>query len=238
MSARTAQTSESAPATTRPCDVEWLGTVPYADGLALQAELVRERAAGRIPDRLLLLEHPHVLTLGRNSHLEHLLADRARLDGLGVELFEAGRGGDVTYHGPGQLVAYPIIDLSPDRCDLHRYVRDLERVLVATLATYDIAAHVIAGRTGVWVDRPDGTVAKVAAIGVRVGRWITSHGIALNVATDLRYFDLIVPCGLRDAAVTSIAELRPETTTLAVREVGAEFAQKFAAGFERHLVGA
>ena len=225
----------SAPTTTRRhCEVQWLGTVPYAEAATLQAQLVRERAAGHIPDRLLLLEHPHVLTLGRNSHLENVLADRARLAAMGVQVFEAGRGGDVTYHGPGQLVAYPILDLAPDRCDLHRYVRDLERALIATLAAYGIAGHAVPGRTGVWVQPGAGVpAAKIAAIGVRVARWITSHGIALNVATDLRYFDLIVPCGLPGAAVASIAALHPPAP--AVADVGRVFAEQFAAVFEREV---
>jgi len=241
MSIRDAIVTASASATgasaaARRCDVQWLGTVPYADALRLQADLVRERADGHIGDRLLLLEHPHVLTLGRNSHVEHVLADRAHLQAMGVEWFEAGRGGDVTYHGPGQLVAYPIIDLAPDRCDLHRYVRDLERTITATLADYGIASHVVPGRTGVWVERGGAApAAKIAAIGVRVGRWITSHGIALNVTTDLRYFDLIVPCGLRDAAVTSIA-MEHAGPPPAVEAVGRRFAVHFAAVFDRELV--
>jgi lipoyl(octanoyl) transferase len=236
--------------TLRRCEVHWLGTVPYEHTLELQAELVRERAAGRITDRLLLLEHPHVLTLGRDSHPEHVVVDRARLQALGVEIHAAGRGGDVTYHGPGQLVAYPILDLAPDRCDLHRYVRDLERALIATLAEYGIAAHAVPGRTGAWVHRDGRPDAKVAAIGVRVARWITSHGIALNVHTDLRYFDLIVPCGLRDSGVTSMAELlggadgapgelpntRGRDRAPTVAEVGQRFAASFAAVFERELV--
>jgi lipoyl(octanoyl) transferase len=213
--------------------------VPYAEALALQADLVRARAAGRIADQLLLLEHPHVLTLGRNSRPEHVVAGRARLEALGVDVFEAGRGGDVTYHGPGQLVAYPIFDLAPDRCDLHRYMRDLERALVATLADYDIQSHVVAGRTGVWVHREGSVDAKVAAIGVRVARWITSHGIALNVHTSLEYFDLIVPCGLRGAAVTSIAALRAANAqgpAPEVAAVGERFARHVAAVFARELV--
>jgi lipoyl(octanoyl) transferase len=234
--------------TLRRCEVRWLGTVPYEHTLELQADLVRERAAGRIPDQLLLLEHPHVLTLGRVSHPEHIVADRARLQSLGVEIYEAGRGGDVTYHGPGQLVAYPILDLAPDRCDLHRYVRDLERALVAMLAEYGIAAHTVPGRTGAWVQRDGRSDAKVAAIGVRVARWITSHGIALNVDPDLRYFDLIVPCGIRDSGVTSMAELlgavgdsgvasaADASATPTVAQVGQRFAAHFATVFERELV--
>jgi lipoyl(octanoyl) transferase len=231
-------------ATTGPepgCEARWLGTVPYAEALALQETLVRQRAAGEIPDQLLLLEHPHVLTLGRAGKSTHVLADAARLAQLGVELFETGRGGDVTYHGPGQLVAYPILDLAPDRCDLHRYVRDLERVLVAVLSDYGIHGHVVAGRTGVWVERASRPEAKVAAIGVRVARWITSHGIALNVRTDLRYFDLIVPCGIAGSAVTSVAALyethdaRPPGAAAApdVPAVAQRFAAQFGIVFGR-----
>jgi lipoyl(octanoyl) transferase len=220
--------------------------VSYARGLELQATLVRQRAAGEIHDQLLLLEHPHVLTLGRAGKSEHVLVDRQRLAALGVELFETGRGGDVTYHGPGQLVAYPILDLAPDRCDLHRYVRDLERVLLATLADYGVHGHVIPGKTGVWVRRAALPEAKVAAIGVRVARWITSHGIALNVATDLRYFGLIVPCGLTGSAVTSLAALAttaagdaaaPPGTAPGVMAVAARFAVRFGEVFERRLSG-
>jgi lipoyl(octanoyl) transferase len=222
----------------RTCEVRWLGRVPYAAALALQAALVRQRAAGIIPDQLLLLEHPHVLTLGRNSKAEHVLVDRARLQALGVELFEAGRGGDVTYHGPGQLVAYPILDLAPDRCDLHRYVRDLERALIATLGEYGVAGHAVPGRTGVWVERANGSAAKVAAIGVRVARWITSHGIALNVHTDLGYFDLIVPCGLRESAVTSLGDLAGAAAPPTVRAAGEIFAAHFAQVFDRDRLDA
>jgi lipoyl(octanoyl) transferase len=209
------------------------GDRAYADGLALQEDLVRRRAANEIPDQLLLLEHPHVLTLGRGAKKANVLVDPARLEKLGVELFETGRGGDVTYHGPGQLVAYPILDLAPDRCDLHRYVRDLERVMLGVLADYGISGRPISGRTGVWVDRPQRPEAKVGAIGVRVARWITSHGIALNVHTDLRYFDLIVPCGITGSAVTSLAELTGQS--LAVREVARRFTAHFGRVFERRM---
>jgi lipoyl(octanoyl) transferase len=217
-----------------------LGRVPYAEALELQEDLVQRRRAGEIPDQLLLLEHPHVLTLGRAGRREHVLAARDRLTALGVEVFEAGRGGDVTYHGPGQLVAYPIVDLAPDRCDLHRYVRDLERVMLAVLAEYGIDGHVVAGKTGVWVARPGRPEAKIGAIGVRVARWITSHGIALNVTTDLSYFGLIVPCGLTGSAVTSLAVLAGERAatvpaTLRVADVGDQFASHFGAVFDRQL---
>ena len=220
---------QGTPATMPRCEVHWLGTVPYTRGLAIQDDLVRRRRAGEIPDQLLLLEHPHVLTLGRDAHTENILADGASLHALGVEVHEAGRGGDVTYHGPGQLVAYPILDLAPDRCDLHRYVRDLERVMLGVLADFGIAGSVVPGKTGVWVQD-----AKVGAIGVRVARWITSHGIALNVRTDLAFFDLIVPCGLRDSAVTSLAALTGRDD-LQVEAVGAHFAAHFGRVFDRSM---
>jgi lipoyl(octanoyl) transferase len=215
------------------CDVQRLGLVPYARALALQAELVELRGANRIADRLLLLEHPHVITIGRDGRAENILADPARLAALGTEVFACGRGGDVTYHGPGQLVAYPILDLRPDRCDLHRYVRDLEQVMLQVLARYGVAGHVVPGRTGVWVRRAGLPEAKIGAIGVRVARWITSHGIALNVRTELGYFELIVPCGLAGSAVTSLAELvQPPPTTA---EVADRFASEFGAVFGRRM---
>ncbi|MGH7502996.1 MAG: lipoyl(octanoyl) transferase LipB [Longimicrobiales bacterium] len=179
---------------------QWLGRVPYADALAQQATLVAARRANQVPDRLLLLEHPHVITLGASAHPDHVLLDAAERQLLGIEVFETGRGGDATYHGPGQLVGYPILALTGERRDLHRYVRDLEEALIRTLVDYDVPAQRIPGRTGVWV----GTE-KIAAIGVRVSSgWITSHGFALNVSTDLTFFDAIVPCGIRHAGVTSI----------------------------------
>jgi lipoyl(octanoyl) transferase len=187
----------------RALEVRRLGRVTYADGLALQDELVAARRAGEIPDTLLLLEHPHVITLGTGSDGSHVLLDEGERRLMGIELFETGRGGDVTYHGPGQLVGYPILDLKPDRKDLHRYVRDLEEVLIRVLAGYGLTAGRKEGLTGVWVGAE-----KVAAIGVRVSSgWITSHGFALNVNTDLSFFDAIVPCGIRDHGVTSMARL-------------------------------
>jgi lipoyl(octanoyl) transferase len=184
-----------------PIEVRRLGTVPYADALALQADLVRRRRAGEIPDTLLLLEHPHVITRGSGSHDENVLVSAEERAERGIELFESGRGGDVTYHGPGQLVGYPILDLKPDRCDLHRYLRDLEEVLIGVVADFGLAAGRKEGLTGVWVDDR-----KLAAIGVRVSSgWITSHGFALNVSTDLAFFGTIVPCGIRDHGVGSIA---------------------------------
>jgi lipoyl(octanoyl) transferase len=187
----------------RPLHVERPGTVAYAEALELQRTLVARRREGSIPDTLLLLEHPHVITLGTSGHADHILLDDTAGRLLGIEVFATGRGGDVTYHGPGQLVGYPVLDLKPDRCDLHRYVRDLEEVLVRALRVFDIDAGQKEGLTGVWV-RDE----KIAAIGVRVSSgWITSHGFALNVHTDLAYFGSIVPCGIRDYGVTSMARV-------------------------------
>jgi lipoyl(octanoyl) transferase len=192
-------TDSDAPAV-RPLRVRRLGRVSYGEGLDLQARLVQERRAGEIPDTLLLLEHPHVITLGSGAHGEHVLADEDERHRLGIELVETGRGGDVTYHGPGQLVGYPILDLKPDRKDLHRYLRDLEEALIQALAGLGVAGRRVEGLTGVWTDG-----GKVAAIGVRVSSgWITSHGFALNVTTDLSYFGTIVPCGIQDRDVTSL----------------------------------
>ena len=178
----------------RPLDVRRLGRISYANALALQRTLVDERKAGRIPDTLLLLEHPHIV------------ASPERLAGLGVEVFEAGRGGDVTYHGPGQIVGYPILDLRPDRQDVHRYVRDLEEVMIRVAADFGVAATRIRGLTGIWVG-PEGAETKLAAIGIRISRWVTSHGFAFNVNTDLDFFRLIVPCGIADRGVASLEQL-------------------------------
>jgi lipoyl(octanoyl) transferase len=185
-------------------DVRRLGLVSYADALALQRELVEERRAAKIPDTLLLLEHPDVITLGVKARgtMANVTVSKDALETRGVELFEAGRGGDVTYHGPGQLVGYPILDLRPDRCDVHRYVRDLEDVLLRVAADYGLTASRVKGLSGAWVGDE-----KLGAIGVRISRWITSHGFALNVNTDLSQFDLIVPCGIADKGVTSLARL-------------------------------
>ena len=170
----------------------------------MQRALVDDRREGRVGDLLLLVEHPHVLTLGvrGDGGRSHILATRDALAARGIEVHETGRGGDITYHGPGQIVGYPILDLKPDRCDVHRYVRDLEEVLIRTAADYGVQASRVEGLTGVWVGRE-----KLAAIGVRISRWITSHGFAFNVATDLSNFDLIVPCGIRDRGVTSLERL-------------------------------
>jgi lipoyl(octanoyl) transferase len=191
----------------RTLDTRRLGRLPYTEALTLQRRLVEERRAGRIGDVLVLVEHPHVLTLGvrGDGGRSHIRATADALARRGVEVLEAGRGGDVTYHGPGQIVGYPIIDLKPDRCDVHRYVRDLEEVLIRVARDFGISATRVEGLTGVWAG--PGARSKLAAIGVRISRWITSHGFALNVTTDLDYFNLIVPCGIGDRGVTSLAEL-------------------------------
>jgi lipoyl(octanoyl) transferase len=194
-------------------EVRRLGSVAYERGVELQDRLVAARRAGQIPDQLLLLEHPHVITLGSSSDPEHVLLDDAERRLLGLSLHRSGRGGDVTYHGPGQLVGYPILDLKPDRKDVHRYIRDLEEALIRALATFGVEATRVPALTGVWVGGD-----KLAAIGVRVSSgWITSHGFALNVNTDLAFFDAIIPCGIRGHGVTSLARLLGEAVD--VREV-------------------
>jgi lipoyl(octanoyl) transferase len=184
--------------------VRRLGLVSYAEALHLQHTLVEARKAGDIPDQLLLLQHPPVITLGARTRNDrrHIVASAATLEQHGVTVLETGRGGDVTYHGPGQLVGYPILDLKPDRCDVHRYVRDLEQVLILAVAPFGVRAERVAGLTGVWVGRE-----KLGAIGVRVSKWVTSHGFALNVGTNLSHFDFIVPCGIPDRGVTSLERL-------------------------------
>ena len=194
----------------------------------LQSELVERRKRGEISDQLLLLEHPSVITLGvrARENRSHVLESAESLAARGVALFETGRGGDVTYHGPGQLVGYPIVDLKPDRCDVHRYVRDLEDVLIRAVAEFGIAATRVAGLTGIWVR--DG---KLAAIGVRISRWVTSHGFALNVSTDLSQFELIVPCGIAGKGVTSMERLLGRQVSMAEVEdaVARRFVETFSA---------
>lgn len=212
-------------------DVRRLGRVDYAEALSMQAALVEERRSGAIADTLLLLEHPPVITLGVKTRQgpNHIIASEDELAREGVAVHETGRGGDVTYHGPGQLVAYPIFDLRPDRCDVHQYVRDLEEVLIRSIAPFGIAGRRVTGLSGVWVGDP-GRERKIAAIGVRISRWITSHGFALNVATDLRHFRLIVPCGIADRGVTSMTQelARPIAVDAVVPHVESAFTSVFA----------
>jgi lipoyl(octanoyl) transferase len=188
----------------REIEIHRLGTIPYDQATELQRKLVEERRAGLIPNQLLLLQHPPVITLGAKvrSNRSHVLATPEALARSGVALFESGRGGDVTYHGPGQLVGYPILDLRPDRCDVHRYVRDIEEVMIRAAAELRVDAERVEGLTGIWVGG-----AKLGAIGVRIARWITSHGFAINVSTNLNHFNFIVPCGIADRGVTSFERL-------------------------------
>lgn len=204
--------------------VRRLGRVAYARGLELQAELVAARQAGRIPDQLLLLEHDPVFTLGRNARSENVLFPAEALRERGFEVFETGRGGDVTYHGPGQLVGYPILELPPERRDVHRYVRELEEVMIRTCAEYGLAASRVAGLTGAWLGQE-----KLGAIGVRISRWVTSHGFALNISTDLAPFELIVPCGIRGRGVTSLERAlgRPLAMAAVMDRLTAHFAAVF-----------
>lgn len=211
-----------------PLETAFLGRVPYAEGLRLQEERVAAVKEGA-PDALLLLEHDPVLTLGRNASRKHILANEDALANLGIQVHECGRGGDVTYHGPGQLVGYPIVNLAPDRKDVWKYVRGLEEALIRTLAEYGVEGERIKGLTGVWMGD-----AKVAAIGVRVSRWVTSHGFALNVTTNLAHFNTIVPCGIQDHGVTSLERLMKTPPSLL--EVGERFAAHFGDVFARNPV--
>lgn len=208
------------------------GTVPYRTALERQQDLVRSRQAGDISDQLVLLEHPPVITVGVSGRgrPDHVLAPADRLREHGIEVIDVPRGGDVTYHGPGQLVGYPILSLKPDRCDVHRYVRDLEEVLIRTAARFGVEAGRIDGLTGIWVGRE-----KLAAIGVRLSRWVTSHGFALNVATDLDHFRFIVPCGLASYGVTSLARLLGAAPPSG--DVETTLAAEFASTFDRRLAG-
>jgi len=206
----------------RKCQVRELGRIAYGPALELQQELIAARKAGTAPDHLLLLEHPHVITLGRNGRQENLLASDEIMERAGISFFPTDRGGDVTYHGPGQLVAYPIIDLREWKRDVGAFVRAIEQTIIDTLADYGIEAGRIPKLTGVWVgDR------KIAAIGVHISRWVTSHGLALNVSTDMSYFQYIVPCGLTKP-VTSMAQLGVRATLEEVsRSLAAHFGRNF-----------
>jgi lipoyl(octanoyl) transferase len=187
----------------RECELRDVGVVEYGRALDAQRALVEKRKRGEAPDQLLIVEHPHVITLGRNGRRENLLASEEALRRAGVSFFPTDRGGDITYHGPGQVVGYPIVDLRGWKKDVVAYVRAIEQVLMDALADFGIQAGRWPGHTGVWVEGR-----KIAAIGVHISRWVTSHGFALNVTTDLSYFQYIVPCGLT-LPVVSMAELGP-----------------------------
>jgi len=198
-----------------------LGTIDYAEAHRLQKELQGKRIRGELSDIVLLLEHPPVLTMGRSAKAQHVVAAPELLEAREIQVHEVGRGGDVTYHGPGQLVAYPIIDLKPDRKDVRKYVASLEETMIRTCAGFGLAAGRVEGLNGAWIgDR------KVGAVGVRISRWVTMHGLALNVNSDLREFEMIVPCGIQDKGVTSLsAELG---RTVHVTEVFEPLARHFA----------
>jgi lipoyl(octanoyl) transferase len=201
-----------------------LARVPYAEAWDLQRQIFDSVVAGEEEDTLILLEHPHVYTQGRVTEKENLLFTAEQLSALDAETFEIDRGGDVTYHGPGQLVGYPILNLAHFKEDLGWYLRALEESIIQLLATYDISAFRIAGRTGVWVGSA-GTEEKICAIGIRASRWCTMHGFALNVSTDLSYFNLIVPCGIGDRSVTSIERVLGKRVEM--EEVQERYAKSF-----------
>lgn len=213
------------------CETRYLGLVPYGEAHELQKQLVEKRKADEIPDTFLLLEHPHVITLGRAADRTNILADEAMRAQFGVELHETGRGGDVTYHGPGQLVGYPVIKLLPGQQDIRQYVRNIQEVLIRTAADFGVEAVPRGGEfVGVWVGDD-----KLGAIGIRISRWVTMHGFAFNVTTDLNYFQLIVPCGIRGHGVTSLEQLlgHPVEMELVVKRARHHFGEVF----NRKMIG-
>jgi lipoate-protein ligase B len=210
-----------------------LGLMAYEPACALQRELVEARKAGAIPDVLLLCEHPHVITLGRNGKRENLRAGERLLEQMSVECHHTDRGGDITYHGPGQIVGYPILDLAEHRRDIRWYVEQLEEVMIRATVDFGLAAHRSDANHGVWLDGAAGEE-KLAALGVHLSRWVSSHGFAYNVSTDLRYFDLIVPCGVAGKRATSLE--RALERTVAIGEVRDRLVAHFAPVFARKPV--
>src|SRR5579884_3852914 len=199
-----------------------LGNISYAEALAIQKKLVDARKRGEIPNTLLIVEHPHVITLGRNGHLTNLLAPPEILERSGIQFHHTDRGGDITYHGPGQIVGYPIFDLREWKRDVVAYVRAVEQALIGALAQFHIHAHRLEGATGVWVDGR-----KIAAIGIHISRWITSHGFALNHTTDLRYFQYIVPCGLTKPVTSMLEQGSHASRAAVIAALAKQFAQQF-----------
>jgi lipoyl(octanoyl) transferase len=212
-----------------------LGRVEYEDGLKLQQRFLEARRADTATDSLLLLEHPPVLTLGRSAKGSNIVVPTARLEQEGIDVFHTDRGGDVTYHGPGQLVGYPIFNLAPDRQDVRRYVRDVEESIIRALATFGLTAAREPRYPGVWLDVGTARARKIAAIGVHISRWYTTHGFALNVRPNLSHFGLIVPCGISDAGVTSI-EHELGASAPAMAEVEAAIERSFAEVFDAELL--
>ncbi|HEU0122314.1 MAG TPA: lipoyl(octanoyl) transferase LipB [Bryobacteraceae bacterium] len=199
-----------------------LGRMRWAEAYALQREMVEQRQRQEIPDQLLLVEHPHVVTMGRNGHMENLIAGEEVLSRSGIDFHHTNRGGDVTYHGPGQLVGYPILHLNEWKRDVHAYVRAVEELVIRTIACFGLEGTRVAGATGVWVNG-----AKICAIGVHISRWVTSHGFALNVETDLQYFQYIIPCGL----TLPVTSMRALGVTAGMAEVKLALREQFAKVF-------
>lgn len=214
-------------AATRPCEMLDLGRTGYRRAWDIQLDLVRARKAGSVCDQLVFVEHPPTITLGRNADSAHVLADPAHLARVGIAVEQTDRGGDVTYHGPGQVVAYPILDLKEWRRDVGAYLRALEEVMIAAMLDFGIRSHRVEGLTGVWVGG-----AKIGALGVHLSRWVTSHGLALNVSTNLRHFELIVPCGLT-RPVTSMQRILGHDP--GVEAVTASLARRFGEVFGRSM---
>lgn len=212
----------------RDCQVSRLGLIDYQEAWDLQARLVHERAGQHIPDQLLLLEHPHVFTLGRRGRTENVVSTDEEIAAAGAQLIHSDRGGDVTYHGPGQLVGYPILYLEESERDIPAYVRDLEEAVIRTLADYSIQAGREPGFPGVWAGEE-----KICAVGVKISEWVTLHGFALNISTDMRFFRHIIPCGIVGKGVTSMELLLPRPPS--VREVAETFTSRFAEVFGRRM---
>jgi lipoyl(octanoyl) transferase len=208
----------------RKCELRDLGRIGWADAYAMQQDLVSERQDGRVPDQFLIMEHPHVVTMGRNGQAENLLASPEVMERAGITFHETDRGGDVTYHGPGQLIGYPIVDLDGWKRDVRAYVRGVEQVLIDTLSEFGVNADRLEGKdkTGVWVNG-----AKIAAIGIHISRWVTSHGFALNVDTDLSYFQYIVPCGLTKPVTSMRKEGSDASRADVVAALGRNFGRVF-----------
>ncbi len=217
-----------APSIIRNCELILPGTLPYQTAVVLQESYVKRVASGAETEKLVLLEHQHVITLGRGFHPENLLVSRGWLEANGVAVEESGRGGDITYHGPGQVVGYPILNIS-DQPDLHRYLRNLEEVMIRCARDFGIEAGRKPGMTGIWVGDE-----KLGAIGVRVARWVTSHGFAFNVSPDLKYFEYMIPCGIRQHGVTSMKKLLNRVIPL--DEIYASLVRHFEAIFQRKVI--
>jgi lipoyl(octanoyl) transferase len=217
----------------RECWIVDVGLIRYVASLELQRRLVEARKLGAMPDMLIFCEHPHVITLGRNGKMEHLRAGNRLLAQMNVEFQPTDRGGDITYHGPGQIVGYPILDLAEHRRDVRWFVEQLEEAMIRATADFGVPARRSEERHGIWVDAPAGEE-KLAALGVHLSRWVTSHGFAYNVSTDLRYFDLIVPCGIPDRRATSLERILRRG--IRVNEVQERLAQRFGEVFDREML--